>query len=479
MGRPTTSSSPGARARRGRGARRALAATVTFVLLLLFAPTAEAAKSGKLLYAKRIGSSTTEANAWAVAAGPKGVTALAGWQKKSGIHYPMVAQYTSAGKRAWLRTCTVVGEGHAHDVAFDRSGNVYVAATVEYGISRDIVVLKYSASGVLLWATKPYDGGEKDHDSAVKLAVDAKGDVIVVGQSERAWRTGIVVLKYKQKSGKRAWKPTCWDPDPDNPHTHSFDAADLALDGKGDIYVAGSVSYTGVPSTAYTFASMWKARGSDGAELKTWGYKPPNGVGNSFFGPLTVRGSSVVATGSVWDEDVDKSTNALIVKFDRGLREKARRTWGVGNTSEEAFGEAVIDDKGSVFVTGRQWVAGKYSKAVTLKLDAKLKKVVWSTTYMPASKYADGDYIARDSAGNVYVGGLQDVGAPTAAERYFTIKYSAAGARKWVRAWPPGEESTWYQPAGLVLGSKDGVYVGGYGVSKAGVEQAVLLKYQR
>jgi len=33
---------------------------------------------------------------------------------------------------------------------------------------------------------------------------------------------------------------------------------------------------------------MWKARGSDGALRKTWVYKPPNGVENSFFGPLAI-----------------------------------------------------------------------------------------------------------------------------------------------------------------------------------------------
>jgi len=101
---------------------------------LLFAAGAEAAKSGKLLYAKRIGSSTTEAGATAIAAGPKGVTALAGYQRQ-GTYYPMVAKYTSAGKRVWLRRYTAAVEGWADDVAFDRSGNVYVAATVWSGTS--------------------------------------------------------------------------------------------------------------------------------------------------------------------------------------------------------------------------------------------------------------------------------------------------------------------------------------------------------
>ena len=462
MGRPTTSPSP--------GARLMLVTSAALLLTLLFAAGAEAAKSGKLLYAKRIGSSTTKAGAFAVAAGPKGVTALAGYQEKGDDPYPMVAKYTSAGKLVWLKRYTAAGTGHFADVAFDRSGNVYVAATVEYGTSKDIVVLKYSAAGALLWVTPPYDGGKNHYDLAVKLAVDAKGDVIVVGQSERAWRTGIVVLKYKQKSGKRVWKPTCWDPDPDNPHTHSFDAADLALDGKGDIYVAGSLS-----STQFELASMWKARGSDGAELKTWVYTPPHGVERSTFEALAVRGSSVVATGSVWTEGVDKSQNALIVKFDRGLQEKAWKEWGVGNKSGEWFREAVIDDKGSVFVTGKQWIPDKYSKAVAVKLDAKLKEV-WSKTNMPVSKYAMGQHIARDGDGNVYVGGLKNPDTSKAA--FLTIKYSAAGALRWVRAWPPKGESAWY-PAGLVLGSKGGVYVGVEAKSKGAVHQAVLLKYQR
>ena len=480
MGRPVATGSNDARARRGcgarsrrhRGARLVLVTSAALLLTLLLAASAEAAKSGTLLYVKRIGStSTTEARAYAVAAGPKGVTALAGSQEKSNTLYPMVAKYTSAGRRVWLKRYTVVDEGWADDVAFDRSGNVYVAATVRSGTSEDIVVLKYSASGDLLWVTPPaYYGGEKRYEGAVKLAVDGKGEVVVLGQSVRAGLIGIVVLKYT-KTGKPAWaEPARWEPDPDSPKTKIFAATDLALDGKGDIYVAGSLS-----STQFELASMWKARGSDGAELKTWVYTPPHGVERSTFEALAVRGSSVVATGSVWTEGVDKSQNALIVKFDRGLQEKAWKEWGVGNKSGEWFREAVIDDKGSVFVTGKQWIPDKYSKAVAVKLDAKLKEV-WSKTNMPVSKYAMGQHIARDGDGNVYVGGLKNPDTSKAA--FLTIKYSAAGALRWVRAWPPKGESAWY-PAGLVLGSKDGVYVGVEAKSKGAVHQAVLLKYQR
>ncbi len=463
MGRPITSSSPGARSRRRCGARLVLVRSAALLLTLLFAAGAEAAKPGTLLYAKHIGAGLKSgAFASAIAAGPKGVTALAGWQVKSGTVYPMVAKYTSAGKRVWLKRHTKAGTGRAADVAFDRSGNVYVAATVKYGTSDDIVVLKYSASGALRWTTKPYDGGEKGADEAEKLAVDAKGNVVVLGQSERAGLTGIVVLKYT-KTGKAAWpEPTRWDP-----YQDGFSVVDLALDGKGDVYVAGSMSYDG-----FTTAVIWKTRGSDGAKSGGWHYEPLHGDSSSFR-VLTVRGSSVVATGAVWTESVDKSRNALVVKLDRDLREKARREWGVGNKDEE-FWEAVVDGKGNVFVTGGQWVM-KYAKAVTMKLDAKLK-TVWSKTYMPASRYALGQYIARDGAGNIYVGGYEDFSPVQPAKSLLTIKYSAAGARKWVRAW---SGSKWSNPSGLVLGSRGGVYVAGDVWNKQGIYQAVLLKYRR
>ena len=259
-----------------------------------------------------------------------------------------------------------------------------------------------------------------------------------------------------------------------NPDAGPARAADLALDGKGDIYVAGSYEYLGLEG-----AALFKVAGAKGTKLKGDVYEPRHGDASSYEA-LAVRGSSVVATGSAWTKGVDGSRNALIVKFDRSLQMKARKEWGVGNKSEEWFYAAVIDGKGSVFVTGEQWLEDKYEKVVTMKLDAKLKKVVWSTTYMPASKYAMGLQIARDGAGNVYVGGVKNPDRPKQA--VLTIKYSAAGARKWARAWTPGSGGSVdgeHGPAGLVLGSKDGVYVGGHGVSKAGVHQAVLLKYQR
>ncbi len=399
------------------------------------------------------------------------MTALAGGQEKSGTLYPMVAKYTSAGKRAWVKTYATAGTGYFADVAFDRSGNVYAAATVNTGASEDIVVVKYSAAGAFRWATPPYDGGSNGADQVEELAVDGKGNVVVLGESDRTGLTGIVVLKY-DKNGAMAWaEPTRWDPDPGDPDAGSDWVDDLALDGKGDIYVAGSNEYLGLEN-----AIILKVTGADGTKQKGWVYEPRHGDSSSF-DELAVRGSSVVATGSVWNKGVDGSENALVAKFDRGLQEKAWKEWGVGNKSEEWFGAAVIDGKGSVFVTGTQWVAGKYGKAVTMKLDAKLKKVVWSKAYMPASRDAETWYITRDGAGSIYVAGVKNANIGRAS--YLTLKYSPAGVRKWVNVWSGGGGGPEGDPTGLVLGSRDGVYVGGHAWGKGGVHQAVLLKYQR
>ena len=88
-------------------------------------------------------------------------------------------------------------------------------------------------------------------------------------------------------------------------------------------------------------------------------------------------------------------------------------------------------------------------------------------------------HIACDGARDIYVGGYEGFSAVQPPKSLLTIKYSATGARKWVRAWSPGSGWSAGYPAGLVLDSKGGVDVGSYAESKAYGHQAVLLKYQR
>jgi hypothetical protein len=458
---------PDDRARTGRRRRAAVVAALVVVVLLMFAAEAQAYVSGDLIYAKRIGTATSPAGAYAIAAGPDGVTAIAGskWSTTLSQWVPMVAKYDVAGERKWLRTYTALGGGDADAVAIDAAGAVYIAATVGSGSAYDIVLVKYGSAGTFKWA-QTYNGPAGLVDYVTALLIDRAGNVIVVGGGQATaddW--GLVVLKYG-KDGTPLWGPVRFDRDPGDPNAGDIWPSDAARDADGNIYVAGSSEYN-VGGEWIESALMAKFAATDGTRL--WGQVYESaGNAESYFTQVAVRDTLVVAVGSTWPSPED----ALVVRYNTSGALKYWREWGRGNATGEWFGDVALDGSYNVFVTGGQW-SDYLERAVTMKLKPDLT-TVWKATYLPTSDWAEGWYIARNSLGNVYIAGarwtpkLMDI---------LTIKYSATGVRKWVRIWSaggPGDDEDW----GLVLGTAGGVYVAGEVTNEDDFPQAVLLKYK-
>jgi hypothetical protein len=466
-----------------RAPRRAAVITVfALLVLLILSAEAQAYVPGQLIWAKRIGTSTSEAGAWAVAAGPNGAVASAGWMMvpQAGpppmVQEPMVARYSATGAM-WART--YAADGYAEDVAIDRSGNVYVAATINLNSGGDIVVLKYNAAGTFQWATTPYDGtGGGSPDSAREIAIDGAGNVIVAGTSvvNGTGLPGIAVLKYDHDGNAMWLSPAVIFPSSNQPDAGAFSLEDLALGGAGDVYVAGSQTYR-VNGVWLEHALVAKFSAGDGGSGGPSRYLPGNGREASFES-IAVRGYTVVAAGSTWDAVSDGAENALLRKYDVNLAPGTVRQWGAGNKSQEWFGDVLLDGSGNVYVTGDQWVSAVsgYGKAVAMKFSPSLAKITWQATYMPASEDAEGWYIARDGSGNIYVAGVKN--AHVGLQDLLTMKFSPTGVRKWVKSWSGGGPDE-DEPNGLVLGTKGGVYVGGQVTGKGDIYQAALLKYQR
>ena len=374
--------------------RRAAAALLVLIVLLLLAAEAQAYAPGQLIFAKRIGSSTSPATSVAVAAAPGGATVIAGWKEDSSVPagiVTFVAKYTATGKRVWLKTYAAIGSG-AEAVACDRSGNVYVAATF-YGASEDIGLLKYDAAGHPKWQ-RSYDGPAADDDWAEAIAVDRGGNVMVAGRSYAAnGRVGVVVLKYRP-NGALAWPQAArYDSDPGDADAGGVYCKGLAVDGNGNAYVAGWSEYN-ASGTWTNSAITLKFGATDG--VKKWGqiYEARHNPG-SYADHMTLRGSTVVITGST-ERLVDMERDALIVKYSLGGVEKGWMEWGVDDGRGEFFSEVLLDGKGNAFVTGDQWVVRGTGTnwAVTMQLNATLSKVVWKRTYRPAGRYANAGYIA-------------------------------------------------------------------------------------
>ena len=458
--------------------RACLAATLAAVALLAFAAQAQAYVSGDLIYAKRIGTSTSPAGSFAVAAGPDGVTVVAGrkWSATLGGWVPMVAKYSASGERRWLRTYPDLGLGVANAVAVDRYGGIFVACTVgegDYaGTGADIVVLRYGSAGTFKWA-RVYDGPVSADDHANALLIDKAGDIVVAGYSmSTTYCWGIVVLKYNKAVDMPWAEPVGFDADPADPDAVGVEPHDVACDADSNIYVGGECTYLYPSGDEGTYegtsrALMLKiaADGSTAWERVCDSCANPS----SSFERVAVRGSTVVGVGWTWPD----SYAALVVKYDLTGVQKYWREWGIGTTTRERYEDVVIDGRGYAYVTGSQR-SDYWSQAVTMKLRPDLT-TVWKATYLPTSQQASGCHLVRNSLGNIYVAG----GRWTAEGLcdIFTIKYGPAGAREWLRVWSaggPGHDES----HGLVLGTDGGVYVAGECTNVADFPQGVLLKYK-
>lgn len=111
------------------------------------------------------------------------VTGMAWADSASGYDCTTI-KYDSRGRQLWVARWRVPDavQNWGADLAFDRAGNVYVTggATAD-GLHYDVITLKYSGAGELLWSvvySRPGRGG-----AAVALELDGNGDVIVAGQT--------------------------------------------------------------------------------------------------------------------------------------------------------------------------------------------------------------------------------------------------------------------------------------------------------
>ncbi len=186
--------------------------------------------------------------------GPGGESPLHAYTGSADI---VVLKLSSAGAYQWHTFYGGGGYDYGHAIAVDGSGDVYVTGISfatwtgdggasplhAYSLDGDIVVLKLSSAGAYQWHTF-YGGNGADYGYAI--AVDGSGDVYVAGHSGAAWNgpvgesplhaysgsSDITVLKLSS-AGAYQWHTFYGGSDSDYGYA-------IAVDGSGDIYVAGN-----------------------------------------------------------------------------------------------------------------------------------------------------------------------------------------------------------------------------------------------
>jgi uncharacterized delta-60 repeat protein len=194
----------------------------------------------------------------------------------------------------------------------------------------------------------------------------------------------------------------------------------------------------------------------------------PVAIGLDAAGNVYVTGYGDADTSIVFN--LDYST----LKYDNnGVLQWARGYNGPGNDEDNALA-MVVDPAGNVYVTGFSNGAGTDRDIATVKYDTDGNER-WVARYNgPGNARDEGNDIAVDSQGNVYVGGYsEDVGDN---KDLVMIKYNAVGAEEWVKSYNgPGNSDD--KALAITLGDNNYVYATGYSYGIATDRDYITIKY--
>ena len=357
----------------------------------------------------------------------------------------LTIKYAGDGTPLWTNFWD--GAAHLHDyadyLAADAAGNVYVAGRSEVAATTwDVVVIKYSADGQLLWASH-YNRYGTNYCGPGGLAVDAHGNVLITASISFA-TTAFITIKY-DPSGNAVWtnyyKGTV---------SGSDWAAAMAMDKDGNVLVTGDSDGDG---TGLNYVTLKYA--PDGTAL--WTNRYINGW-TAIPSAMTLdRDGSVIVTGDL----VQSPHQYATVKYtSEGIplwtNLVATPSYQGGNLPR-----VVADIGGNIFLTGGTPGADSTNdNFTTVKLSAS-GVPLWTNSFFATNfdNLAPAG-TAVDSAGNFYLACHSSGPGGTNAD-FVTIKYNTAGGAIWTNRFGGLGSDTWNEPRGMAVDHAGNVCVAG------------------
>jgi hypothetical protein len=313
------------------------------------------------VWVKQLGTSSDEYG-WGAATDSSGNIFMTGYTTGSlqgpnqGGEDVVVAKYSPAGALLWKSQLGSAGNEHGYAAATDSGGNVYVAGSTTdamwgsyFGGAHDGFVAKYGpGGGGELWSNNV---GTLGDDFAYAIAVDGSGNIYVAGSTTGAFEgtngggTDAWVAKYNQ------YMTLVW--------VHQFGgtgnevARGVALDASGNVYVAGHTT-AGFGGQAYNGgahdAFLVKY---DNSGVLQW-TKIRGTAGDDYAYAVTVTAGNPVVCGSTTGDMAFTNSGGMDAWLGEYRANDAgyvieRQVGGTGN--DEAFGIAT-NAAGDIFITG-------------------------------------------------------------------------------------------------------------------------------
>ena len=328
----------------------------------------------------------------------------------------VLLKYSLDGQLLWAREYdepddATVGTDFASSMAIDAQGNVVVTGgSFLNGSGDDFLTLKYDANGNLLWKARytPTSVG------AVRVAVDAASNVYVLGPSSSVPSgRNYVTIKY-DPNGIQQWVRTY-----NGPNSFDDNPKGLAVTPSGRVAVTGE-STGGV--TSFDFATI--VYDTNGNQLWLQRYNNPQDEGDYAFDVAFGPANEVYVVGlSLGD--------ATLVKYAAsGDFAWVRAYDGPANMSD-LFSRVRVDSQGDVIAGGYVQAPSFYTDLLVAKYDSS-GAFLWDDIYVGPIESDDlvGNMVL-DAHDEIYVTGASDTGLLTA-------RYRSSGERLWLDVYVSG-----------------------------------------
>lgn len=317
--------------------------------------------TGKALWTRQFGSSSDDFGR-SVGVDGGGNVYVAGYtdavlpgKTSAGAKDAFVRKYDPAGTEIWTRQFGSNGDDYAYTMSVSQSGDVYIAGQTAGALPSqsllgavDAYVSKYDSAGTEIW-TRQF--GTNDHDHGVSVAVDASGNVYVVGRTlgtfddhTNAGSWDAFLRKY-DSTGADLW-------------THQFGSSDtdfgtsVSVDANGNAFVAGYTAGTLPGQTSAGEADLYllkvDATGDQlwARQFGTSGYDTGTSVTVDEDGNALVAGSVVGALPGQTSAGLE---DAVVLAYDSAGAELWTRQ--LGSSGNDDVNCVRVDD-GAVYVAG-------------------------------------------------------------------------------------------------------------------------------
>ena len=292
---------------------------------------------------------------------------------------------------------------------------IIVGNTYTTGQEENVWIAKYDPEGILLWQYE-YNYASNGRDYATNVITDGNGTIFVTGSIFDNVSNTFDFLTLKiSTTGILQWIATH--------DANGFDdiAADIALDGNGNIYVTGG-SQIGTSDWNYTTIKY----DANGTLIWTQQYDYANLRDVAV--NIEVSNSAVIVTGASANTPQEWDYATLHYDLNGTLQNTERTASGITGFDQPM--DMIQDANGYIYVTGRGTQNGINYDIQTLKLSPTLV-VEWVATFDGAGFQDGAADLEVDASENIYiVGYTQNNNLST---DLLVIKYDKNGNQLWKR----------------------------------------------